>query len=540
MSKKSPPTDSAVLDALFKDSPSAVYIKDTEGRYLRIGEGFTRITSFTKERAIGANDVDLIGAEAAEQYLQNDQAVINTGERLEVEETFADEKLGTRYFHTVKMPVFDEQKQVNAVFGISTEITYLRMVEMTLREIVNQTAKETGQSFLESLTLQLARALKSDYIMIAQFNHDKSKAHALTFLRGEHKVPLMEYSLKGTPCAQVAAHATCAYPAHVQELFPTDTDLAKLDVQAYVGVVISNMHDEPIGLINVMYKREIATSRFVTEILQIFAGRISAEIAREKKEKELEEITNQLEDKVEHRTQDLRNSLAELESFSYTISHDLRAPLRSIHGMAELLKDHLNDKLDETGHTYLSRLQASAQKMARQIDSVLLLTRLGRQAIRWQSLDMSKICHEVNQEIEANYSNLQANVEIQHQMHAFGDRALIELVLTNLLSNAYKYRAANRELQIRVSATIQEEHMRFSVADNGTGFDPVYADKLFHPFSRLHTEPSLEGSGIGLASVAKIIQRHGGQVSASAQLNVGSVFSFTLPRQKPAEVDGLD
>ena len=535
MSKKSLPTDSAVLDALFKDSPSAVYIKDTEGRYLRVGEGFSRITSFTNDQAIGANDLDLLGPDVADQYLQNDLAVITTGERLEVEETFADEKLGTRYFHSVKMPVFNEQKQVNAIFGISTEITYLRMVEMTLREIVNQTAKDTGQSFLDALTLQLARALKSDYIMIALFSANKSHAHAVTFLRGEHKMELMEYALKGTPCAQVAAHHTCAYPSNAQALFPTDDDLKTLGVEAYVGVVISDMHDEPIGLINVMYKHEITTSRFITEILQIFAGRISAEIAREKKEKEHEKLTEQLEEKVTQRTYDLQNSIAELEAFSYTISHDLRAPLRSINGMAELLKDHLGEKLDDTATSYLTRLQASTQKMARQIDSVLLLTRLGHQAIRWQLLDISKICHEVNQEMENNYQHIKASVNIQSAMQAHGDRVLIELALTNLFNNAYKYREPSRELKLVVSANIKEDHMSFSIADNGTGFDPVYADKLFRPFSRLHSDTALEGEGIGLASVAKIIQRHGGQISASAQLGAGAEFSFTLPRHKPDE-----
>lgn len=534
MSKLPAALDSALVDALFAHSPSAIYLKDRDGRYLRVGAGFSRITGMDEPKVLGKNDIEVYRSEQAEQFMENDRAVLETGERLIIEETLDDEKLGTRYFHTEKLPVQNRDGETIAVIGLSTEFTRLRRLEQTLKSISRNTARKTGQHYLDAVAVHIAEALNTDFLSIALLDDNKTHARTLTFLKGTEKLDNVEYSLKGTPCENVVAHATCNYPRNAQSLFPNDKELTELGISAYVGTVLSDIDNRSIGLINAMFKNDLYESHFVTEVLQIFAGRICAEMSREQKEQELRELNAQLEDKVQARTQELHDTLEELEAFNYSVSHDLRAPLRAMTGFATLLKEHLGATDDAVRDDYLNRIQHAASRMTQQIDALLKLSRLGQQAIRWERLSLSTLAEESLSLHKNGDASLLGEFRVQPGLQAWGDKALVTLVLNNLIENAIKYRHGDRRLNIRINGRVQSPYLTISIEDNGIGFDPVHAEKLFKPFVRLHDAGHSPGEGIGLASVARIIHRHGGQLSAHSTPDQGAAFTFTLPLHKPA------
>ena len=248
---------------------------------------------------------------------------------------------------------------------------------------------------------------------------------------------------------------------------------------------------------------------------------------------QLEALKNSLEEQVAHRTAELTSALAELDSFSYTVAHDLKGPIRAMNGLTELLAEHLAERLDEEAKGFIERIQRAGLKLNHQIDAILKLTRLSRQSINWQSLDISNFATEVYEHIKPLYATTQCTLQVQKGIRCFGDKALTETVLNNLIENAFKYRHSDRPLEISISSKKENGFVYISIADNGVGFDPVYADKLFKPFSRLHSNTDITGDGIGLASIAKIITRHGGSFSATGQVQRGAQFCFSLPSSAP-------
>jgi signal transduction histidine kinase len=221
----------------------------------------------------------------------------------------------------------------------------------------------------------------------------------------------------------------------------------------------------------------------------------------------------------------------ELESFSYSVSHDLRAPLRAVDGFsAELLQGYAS-VLDERGRHYVTRIRTGAQKLGQTIDDLLRLSRVGRAALRTVPVDLASITRAVAEEVTSG-STRRVRWIVPEQVPAEGDRELLSLALQNLLHNAWKFTGPRDEAVIELRAEGPQSRRIYSVRDNGVGFDMRYADKLFTPFQRLHSAAAFDGTGIGLATVKRIIHRHGGQVWAESTPDGGAVFSFTLPRPR--------
>lgn len=260
---------------------------------------------------------------------------------------------------------------------------------------------------------------------------------------------------------------------------------------------------------------------------------ISTDITPLKRAEERERQLNaELEARVRDRTAKLEASTRELDAFAYSVSHDLRAPLRAIVGFSEVMLEEYVDQLDERGKDYLRRVVAATERMGQLIDELLNLSRATRTELTRRPVDLSAIAHRVIADLAMTdpprpVSDLE--VKIDEDLRAVGDPALLELVLRNLVSNAWKFSAKRDKPQIRVGSTQLDETREFFVRDNGAGFDPRYEDKLFVPFQRLHTVDDFPGSGIGLAIVSRIIARHGGHIWARGAPGEGAAFYFTLP-----------
>lgn len=249
---------------------------------------------------------------------------------------------------------------------------------------------------------------------------------------------------------------------------------------------------------------------------------------RIKAENEVRELNQTLEQRVARRTRDLEEANKDLESFAYSVSHDLRAPLRAIEGFSSLLSEESAGKLGENSLHYVDRINKNVKKMSLLIDDLLRLSRISRQAMKNSTVDLSSLAGEIVEDLKSQQPDRKVDVFIQDGLSALCDRALIQQVLFNLLSNAWKFTASAVEPAIRFDVSEAGPEKIFSIADNGIGFDMAYADKLFGPFQRLHTEKEYAGSGIGLSIVRRIIARHGGRIWTHAEPDKGATFYFTL------------
>ncbi|MEO6953815.1 MAG: ATP-binding protein, partial [Polyangia bacterium] len=218
----------------------------------------------------------------------------------------------------------------------------------------------------------------------------------------------------------------------------------------------------------------------------------------------------------------------ELESFSYSVAHDLRTPLRSIDGFSQALLEDYADKLDAEGKQYLSYIRESAQHMAQLIDDLLGLSRVTRSELRSEALDFSELARASNSRLQRAQPTRSIEVVIQDGLLVNGDPRLLAVVLDNLLGNAWKFTGGRADARVDFGATSKDGHPVYFVRDNGAGFDMAFANKLFGVFQRLHTTNEFEGTGVGLATVQRVVTRHGGRVWAEAAVNRGATFYFTL------------
>lgn len=242
----------------------------------------------------------------------------------------------------------------------------------------------------------------------------------------------------------------------------------------------------------------------------------------------LEDYRDHLEEKVAARTAELETSNKELKAFSYSVSHDLRSPLRAIDGFSHALAQKYGHILDTTGIKYLKRIRGGAQRMAKLIDDMLALSHISRAPFRPASVDLAPMAREIVANLRSSTSGRHVQVDIAEDMTCWGDVGLLRIAMENLLGNAWKYTSKTPHAHIRVDAEERNIETVYRVSDNGAGFDMSLSSKLFEAFQRLHQKNEFDGTGIGLATVARIVQRHRGRVWAEAEINKGATFYFTL------------
>ena len=247
------------------------------------------------------------------------------------------------------------------------------------------------------------------------------------------------------------------------------------------------------------------------------------------KEEEIRKLNEELEHRVIQRTEQLEAANKELEAFSYSVSHDLRAPLRAVHGYTKILLDEYENKLDDEGKRLFRIVYSSASQMGELIDDLLNFSRIGRSSMAPSLIDMKAMVMNVFNELNPKTANRVINMTISMLNKAHGDPALIKLVWTNLISNALKYSSKQEISEISIGSSVRDGMITYHITDNGVGFDMTYKHKLFGVFQRLHTEKEFEGNGVGLAIVQRIISKHGGQVWAEAEVDKGATFYFSLP-----------
>ncbi len=248
-------------------------------------------------------------------------------------------------------------------------------------------------------------------------------------------------------------------------------------------------------------------------------------------ERRVEDRTRELQERNESLRRNAAELLAantELDAFAYSVSHDLRAPLRSIDGFSQILLEDYSEKLDEAGRESLQRVRAASQRMGTLIDDLLKLARVTRAEIRTEDVDLSGMAREIVADLQRTTPERQVEFQIAPELKARGDTRLLRVALDNLLRNSWKYTAKQPAPRVEFRSADANGGRTFMVRDNGAGFDMKYADKLFGVFQRLHAAADFEGTGIGLATVRRIINRHGGRIWAEGAVDQGATFYFTL------------
>ena len=267
-------------------------------------------------------------------------------------------------------------------------------------------------------------------------------------------------------------------------------------------------------------------------------------------EEQLRAHATELEQRVAERTAELERANVELrqsateltvangelDAFAYSVSHDLRAPLRSIDGFSQVVLEDYADELDEDGRDALSRVRAASQRMGALIDSLLRLARISRIPMSPERVDLSAMARDIAGELHNGEPGRAVDLRIEPGLEAWGDRRLLEIALGNLIRNSWKYTARQPRPRIEVATAQANGRRAFMVRDNGAGFDMRYADKLFAEFQRLHSQTEFDGIGVGLATVRRIVRRHGGEIWAEGAVGQGATFYFNL--QSPSGVEG--
>jgi signal transduction histidine kinase len=296
-----------------------------------------------------------------------------------------------------------------------------------------------------------------------------------------------------------------------------------LSVQSYELNAYTPEHLEFLDLAGYQVATAIENARLFEDVQRELFERQRAEAA-------LQELNAELEERVQERTAQMEKAMLELEAFSYSVSHDLRAPLRAIDGYTRFLLEDYASRLDDEGLVFLNNVRKSAQRMGALIEDLLNLSWVTRSELRLETTALSEMAAEILARLQEDHPTRKVEAHVQPGLTAQGDARLLRLAMQNLLDNAWKFTARNQDAPARIEfgALDKDGERVYYVRDNGAGFDMRYSHNLFKPFSRLHGVEEFEGTGIGLASVKRVIERHGGRVSAESTPGQGAVFWFTI------------
>jgi PAS domain S-box-containing protein len=308
----------------------------------------------------------------------------------------------------------------------------------------------------------------------------------------------------------------------------TDPNVLRYGLKTYIGKPVS-FDGSHVGSLCAVYQEDYVPSEEEKRLLGILAGAIGIEEKRGRAEEEIRRLNAELEKRVAERTAQLEAANHELEAFSYSVSHDLHAPLMIVEGFSRELREKYADRIDETGRSYLERMQTAGRRMGSLIDAILRLSSLSRGELHRESTDLSRIALLTAAELRQRDPQRRVNFVIAPDLRVEGDKRLLKAVLENLFGNAWKYTARRESATIEFGRCETDGTPVFFIRDDGVGFSMDHADRLFLPFQRLHDEDEFQGHGIGLATVKRIIDRHGGRIWAEAEVDRGATFYFTLP-----------
>jgi len=431
----------------------------------------------------------------------------------------------------------------NLSFGIENIRSRLwrNRMEKAIAQVAAGVSMQGGGNFFEMLVRNMSDAMGANGAFVARvLPGDPLRGRSVAAVFNGQLVPQFEYAIAQTPCRELAHAASLILPDLVQTLYPEASMLRKLETQAYAGQRLENSEGQMAGVLVLVFREPLKKSQtaLLHSTLQIFASRAAAELERLQADLQIRHLNASLEDRVQRRTAELKLANQELESFSYSVSHDLRTPLSAVDGFASLIEmsmEGLPDSQIGKSRHFLQRIRAGVVQMGELIDALLSLAKLAREPLLSEQVDLSAMAAEVLASLGERDPSRVLQAQIEPGLGATGDHRLLRQLMENLLGNAWKFSAGQAITRISFGQeTDADGNPVYYVKDKGAGFDMAHADKLFAPFQRMHSPSQFEGSGIGLATVRRIVSRHGGRIWAEAAVGEGARFTFTLGSGKGA------
>jgi PAS domain S-box-containing protein len=488
---------------LAENIPQGIFSKDRNSVYVFANENFARDLGMTADDLVGKTDYDLFPRELADKYRTDDGRILASGHAESFEEDSVLRGGAKVWVHTVKTPVRDKDGNLVGILGVYSDITERKMAEEALRD---------NEAFiklvLDNLPVGVAVNSADPLVVFSYMNDNFPKLYRTT-------------------------RDQLADPDTFWDVVYEEPDFRE-QIRAKVLADVASGDPERMHWIDVPITRKGQETTYITAHNIPIPGKplvistVWDVTARKQAEEKNVRLLAELEDRVRVRTAQFEAANKELEAFSYSVSHDLRAPLRAVDGYVRILLDDFAPRLDAEGKRVCGVISESARAMGRLIDDLLAFSRVGRSSMQHAAIDMAAMVQSVFGEATTVEERARIDFRVGYLPAAVGDPNLIRQVWINLLANSIKF-TANKELAvIEVEGRQQGSEIVYSVRDNGAGFDMRYADKLFGVFQRLHSTREFAGTGVGLAIVQRIIARHKGRIWAEGAPGKGASFYFTL------------
>ena len=512
----------SVLQSMLDHIPGIVYLKDLEGRYQFVNRGFEQVSGLSRDQIKGKTVFDISTKALAETAQGHHQTILATQSPLEVEETvlYPD---GPRPHLAVKFPLRDATGKIYATGGISTDITERKKVEQLHLHFRALFESLPGLYLVLNPDLTIA-AVSDVYLAATMTKREEILGRGIFEVFPDNP---------DDPAATGVGNLRASLQRVLSNAIPDTMAIQKYDVRRPDGV-FEERYWSPIN------SPVIGADGRIEYIIHRVED-VTGFVLRKKKptdDKDLAARLEQMEAEIFQSSQEvqaanekLHEANKELEAFSYSVSHDLRAPLRHIAGFVDLLQKSNGQNLDERSKRYLKIINDSAGQMGTLIDDLLVFSRMSRAELHRTRVASTSLLEEARNRCLTDLSGRQVNWQVGTLPEVEADVSMLRQVWVNLISNAIKYSRTRNPAEIEVGCKDDGngEHV-FFVRDNGVGFDMKYVDKLFGVFQRLHRADEFEGTGIGLANVHRIILRHGGRTWAEAKIDEGATFYFSLPK----------
>ncbi|MFO7665968.1 MAG: PAS domain S-box protein [Desulfobacterales bacterium] len=488
---------------IFENATDVIYMIDTNLNIINISPSMERVLGYKPEDFIGRPVTDLVNfltPESLEQAVADTVLILKGGTITASIYRFIAKDGTIKYGEASGSPIMRDGK-INGIISVARDITERKLAEDALRE--------SEEKYRELVKYAPAG--------IYEVNYETGRFISVNDVMCEYTGFTKDELLNTNPYNLMTDESQKLMSERLEKLFAGEK------IPRSVEYCIRTKGGEKLWI--------ILNSRYIYEDgkLKGAAGIIYNITERKRAEEEIRKLNAELESRVKERTAQLEASNKELEAFSYSVSHDLRSPLQHIAGFAELLRNREYESLDEKSRQYLKVISDSALRLARLIDDLLSFSRMGRADMMKRKTNLDSLVKEILRDFLADVKERAINLKIGPLPEVYGDSAMLRQVFVNLVSNAFKYTKNCDKAEIEIGSTSGEKgEVCIYVKDNGAGFDMKYVDKLFGLFQRLHRIEDYEGTGVGLANVRRIINRHGGRVWAEGKVGEGATFYFTL------------
>lgn len=484
-----------MFESFMNASPILAWIKDMDLEYTFMNQSYLKGLNL-ENLENGKNDFDFYKEEVAELVRSNDRKILKTGKTAQFFQSAPLANGKTHHFQVYKFPLIDYNR-MPFIGGIGIDITNRKIAEEKL--ISSEANYRTLVDNMPEIQFKINKELKFEFV-------NKVLVETL-------QIP--ENDLLGRNVFQIGL------PKSVAERINS----------AFKKVFKSNKTRQTYIQLPIREKRYFCSAKIVpienlSKEIESLVILLSDITELKEAERKIKRLNKNLEKRVELRTKELLESNKELESFNYSVSHDLRSPIRSIQSYTSIFLEDYEEILDEDAKQLISTVTNSANKMGLLVDGLLAFSRLGKTAVNKQNIDITNLFQEEFNRLKILHKNQKIKLILHKCPNAKADPILIQQVAINLLSNAIKYSAKKPETLIEIGFNDSEKH--YFIKDNGVGFDEKYAEKIFGVFERVHKERDFSGTGVGLAIVKRIIEKHKGKIWAKAKINEGAIFYFSL------------